>query len=102
MYFILCPRNNAICDPFQDYTLDMYYRRTWIDKRLSFWSSKYEELTLGNEMMNKIWLPGMFFNNAKHTKFNDVTTRNAVLRITKNGEIFLSLRLGQSDIHYII
>ena len=76
----------------QDFTLDMYFRQTWTDNRLQFSNSEASELAVSNEMLSNIWWPDTFFANSKHTKFHDVTTKNAFLRIKNTGEIYLSLR----------
>ena len=79
----------------------MYWAQTWIDTRLAFSSSIYDELSVSNELLNNIWCPDMFFTNAKHTKFNDLTNRNALIKIKQSGEVHLSLRSGQSHPHDI-
>lgn len=46
---------------FKDYTVDMYVRQFWVDKRLSF--NKFdgvEELVIGSDMLHKIWTPDTF------------------------------------------
>ena len=79
----------------------MYYRQTWIDKRLSFLGTELSQLSVSNEMLSKIWWPDTFFANSKHTKFHDVTTKNAFLRIKNNGEIIPKLKVRTTPNGYI-
>ncbi|KAK2170562.1 hypothetical protein LSH36_2g12015 [Paralvinella palmiformis] len=84
---------SSISEVDMDFTLDMYFRQMWTDSRLKFSEIEAKELAVSNEMLGSIWWPDTFFANSKHTKFHDVTTKNAFLRIKSTGEIYLSLRL---------
>ncbi len=39
-----------------------------------------------------IWVPDVFFYNAKTAEYHDVTVLNAYLRLSGNGDIMLSQR----------
>ena len=41
---------------FQSYSMDCYFRQSWVDSRLSF--SGQKTLALSIEMLTKIWKPG--------------------------------------------
>lgn len=46
----------------KDYSLDIFFRQLWIDKRLAFDLSNdgINELVVGADMLQKIWLPDTF------------------------------------------
>ena len=43
----------------KDFSMDIFFRQFWIDKRLAFQGSN--ELVIGADIVNKIWLPDTFF-----------------------------------------
>ena len=51
--------------------MDMFFRQSWRDKRLSFdlSSDGINELVIGNEILKNIWLPdtfiGLYYNSYK-------------------------------------
>lgn len=78
----------------QDFTTDFYFRQAWHDSRLSFKPLPgINELVVGAEVAEKIWVPDTFFANEKSAYFHIATTRNTFLRIGSNGAIFRSIRL---------
>ena len=62
--------------PLKDYSLDIFFRQMWVDKRLSFDLSTdgIYELVIGSDMLHKIWLPDTFIGNfefcANNKRFN--------------------------------
>ena len=48
-----------------DYSLDIFFRQLWVDKRLQFDLSAdgINELVIGSDMLHKIWLPDTFIGN---------------------------------------
>ncbi|XP_071549806.1 gamma-aminobutyric acid receptor subunit beta isoform X4 [Panulirus ornatus] len=80
--------------PSQDFTLDFYFRQHWTDPRLSFPDrGGLDELTVGSEYLQKIWVPDTFFANEKKSYFHTATTSNEMLRITNKGKVLRSIRL---------
>ncbi|XP_064114093.1 gamma-aminobutyric acid receptor subunit beta-like isoform X5 [Macrobrachium nipponense] len=80
--------------PSQDFTLDFYFRQHWTDPRLSFPDrGGLDELTVGSEYLQKIWVPDTFFANEKKSYFHMATTSNEMLRITNQGKVLRSIRL---------
>ncbi|XP_069955929.1 gamma-aminobutyric acid receptor subunit beta isoform X3 [Cherax quadricarinatus] len=80
--------------PSQDFTLDFYFRQHWTDPRLSFPDrGGLDELTVGSEYLQKIWVPDTFFANEKKSYFHTATTSNEMLRITNQGKVLRSIRL---------
>ena len=44
-------------------------------------------------MLKKLWLPDLFFANEKKANFHKVTQDNKLVRIYKNGDIYISVRI---------
>lgn len=42
----------------KDYSMDIFLRQMWTDKRLSFDGAS--ELVIGSDMLHKIWLPDTY------------------------------------------
>uniref|UniRef100_A0A1I8F1N8 Neur_chan_LBD domain-containing protein n=1 Tax=Macrostomum lignano TaxID=282301 RepID=A0A1I8F1N8_9PLAT len=94
---------SSISEVNMDFTVDMYFRQRWQDKRLAFASylkGREDELegsvNIAEEMLHKIWWPDTFFANAKKSEFHHATTRNAFLRIDSLGNVFHSLRQAEA------
>ncbi|XP_043559288.1 gamma-aminobutyric acid receptor subunit alpha-6-like isoform X1 [Chiloscyllium plagiosum] len=81
-----------VSDVDMEYTMDVFFRQTWIDKRLKF-DGPIEILRLNNLMVNKIWTPDTFFRNGKMSIAHNMTTPNKLFRIMQNGTILYTMRL---------
>lgn len=81
----------------RDYTIDLYLRQFWRDKRLAFASLNGDgttsSLTVGIDMVKSIWVPDTFFPNEKKSFFHDTTSHNSFLRIDNHGNVLRSIRL---------
>lgn len=75
----------------QEYTMDVFFRQTWIDERLKF-DGPIEILRLNNLMVSKIWTPDTFFRNGKRSISHNMTTPNKLFRIMQNGTILYTMR----------
>lgn len=75
----------------QEYTMDVFFRQTWIDDRLKF-EGPIEILRLNNLMVSKIWTPDTFFRNGKRSISHNMTTPNKLFRIMQNGTILYTMR----------
>ncbi|XP_076057121.1 gamma-aminobutyric acid receptor subunit beta-like [Oratosquilla oratoria] len=85
---------SSLSEVQMDFTLDFYFRQHWTDPRLSFPpKSDLDELTVGSEYLQKIWVPDTFFANEKKSYFHMATTSNEMLRITNQGKVLRSIRL---------
>lgn len=49
----------ALPDYFKDYSMDIFFRQYWVDRRLAFEGPK--ELVIGADILNLIWTPDTFF-----------------------------------------
>ena len=52
-----------------------------------------ESVTVHPSMLTKLWLPDLFFANEKKANFHKVTQDNKLVRIYKNGDIYISVRI---------
>ena len=69
------------------YSLDCYFRQSWLDRRLSYSTGGLDELALNWAFLAKIWVPDTFFVNEKIALFHSATTENQFLRIMHTGFI---------------
>ncbi|KAM7435506.1 Gamma-aminobutyric acid receptor subunit alpha-4 [Porites harrisoni] len=71
------------------FTVDMYMRQLWFDRRLAFGNGR-TALVLQYEVLNKLWLPDTYFENSVKTSGQKETM--AVL-LYGNGSIFYTQRV---------
>uniref|UniRef100_A0AC35U9B3 Protein disulfide-isomerase n=1 Tax=Rhabditophanes sp. KR3021 TaxID=114890 RepID=A0AC35U9B3_9BILA len=87
---------SAISEVSMDYTLDLYLRQFWTDKRLAFRkynSMNLTSLTVGFDMVKHLFVPDTFFPNEKKSFFHTTTSHNSFLRIDQDGNVIRSIRL---------
>ncbi|XP_077466079.1 gamma-aminobutyric acid receptor subunit alpha-4 isoform X2 [Stigmatopora argus] len=53
-----------VSDVEMEYTMDVFFRQTWVDRRLIY-EGPIEILRLNNLMVTKVWTPDTFFRNGK-------------------------------------
>uniref|UniRef100_A0A8D0G238 Gamma-aminobutyric acid type A receptor subunit epsilon n=1 Tax=Sphenodon punctatus TaxID=8508 RepID=A0A8D0G238_SPHPU len=75
-----------------EYTIDIFFAKTWYDRRLRF-NSTLKALTLNTNMVSRIWIPDTFFRNSKRADSHWITTPNQLLRIWNDGKVLYTLRL---------
>ncbi len=68
----------------------MFFRERWNDDRLQH-NVSYP-ITMDWNYVRDIWVPDIFFYNAKTADYHDVTVLNAFMRLSGNGDIMLSQR----------
>ncbi|XP_031754593.1 gamma-aminobutyric acid receptor subunit alpha-6 [Xenopus tropicalis] len=81
-----------VSDVDMEYTMDIFFRQTWVDERLKF-DGPTEILRLNNLMVSKIWTPDTFFRNGKKSIAHNMTTPNKLFRIMQNGTVLYTMRL---------
>merc|ERR1712002_1192421 len=81
---------SSISESDMEYTLDMYIRQTWVDKRLIHNYSK--PLVVPPKGVDKIWYPDLFVSNEKRGELHEITQPNRYKRIASDGEVLLSQR----------
>ncbi|XP_052826674.1 gamma-aminobutyric acid receptor subunit alpha-5 isoform X2 [Octopus bimaculoides] len=75
------------------YSMQLYYRQVWYDKRLAFNLENITELQLNNKFLHNIWKPDTYFLNGKKSYQHDITVPNIFLRMRKDGRLYVSRRL---------
>ncbi|XP_056133876.1 gamma-aminobutyric acid receptor subunit alpha-4 [Lampris incognitus] len=81
-----------VSDVEMEYTMDVFFRQTWVDRRLMY-DGPIEILRLNNLMVTKVWTPDTFFRNGKKSVAHNMTAPNKLFRIMKNGTILYTMRL---------
>lgn len=85
---------SSVSEVDMDFTMDFYFRQFWTDERLAVSSPQWDNrLSIGSEVIDKIWIPDTFFANEKKAYFHMATTANSFLRIGSDGGIIRSMRL---------
>lgn len=81
-----------VSDVEMEYTMDVFFRQTWVDRRLKY-EGPIEILRLNNLMVTNVWTPDTFFRNGKRSVAHNMTAPNKLFRIMKNGTILYTMRL---------
>uniref|UniRef100_A0A8C4X175 Gamma-aminobutyric acid type A receptor subunit alpha6b n=1 Tax=Eptatretus burgeri TaxID=7764 RepID=A0A8C4X175_EPTBU len=81
-----------VSDVEMDYTMDVFFRQTWVDARLQFGGTN-ETLRLNNLMLKRIWTPDTYFRNGKKSISHNMTAPNKLFRIMNNGTVLYTMRL---------
>jgi hypothetical protein len=74
----------------QELLIDMYFRQKWIDQR--FLSDSGIDITGGQEIVDKIWIPDTFFSSVSSIKHFKYPTTNTFVKISPTGEVLMSQR----------
>ncbi|KAL3266711.1 hypothetical protein HHI36_010872, partial [Cryptolaemus montrouzieri] len=77
----------------QTYSMDCYFRQTWVDRRLAFPGNPSDTLALSISMLGRIWKPDTYFYNGKQSYLHTITTPNKFVRLYQNGRVLYSSRL---------
>ncbi|KAG5895167.1 hypothetical protein JTB14_007335 [Gonioctena quinquepunctata] len=75
------------------YSMDCYFRQSWIDKRLAFLGDSNDTLALSVSMLARIWKPDTYFYNGKQSHLHTITTPNKFVRLHQDGRVLYSSRL---------
>nr|XP_018905083.1 PREDICTED: gamma-aminobutyric acid receptor alpha-like isoform X2 [Bemisia tabaci] len=86
----------AISDNDEEFTMDLYFRQSWLDSRLKFRLHGVEEISMSWLFVDKVWKPDTFFMNGKKSSLHKITSPNKFVRLRKNGYLTLSMRLTVS------
>ncbi|XP_074651549.1 glycine receptor subunit alpha-2-like [Tubulanus polymorphus] len=76
------------------FEVDLNLRQRWRDSRLAFKQMFNESLNLGHARSSHIWVPDVYFRNAKQAKMHEITVPNKLLRVSPEGDIVFSQRLA--------
>ncbi|XP_073999928.1 gamma-aminobutyric acid receptor subunit alpha-6-like [Rhodnius prolixus] len=80
----------------ETYTMDVYFRQAWHDRRLSFSVPGVEEFSMSWLFLDKIWKPDTYFLNGKRSYLHKITSPNKFVRIKQDGNLTYSMRLTVS------
>ncbi|KAH1028626.1 hypothetical protein HUJ05_001964 [Dendroctonus ponderosae] len=72
------------------YSMDCYFRQSWIDRRLSFSGHDNDTLALSITMLERIWKPDTYFYNGKQSYLHTITTPNQFVRLHHDGRVLYS------------
>ncbi|CAI4225148.1 unnamed protein product [Auanema sp. JU1783] len=77
------------------FKLDLLFSQIWHDPRLRFdhLTPCLANLSLGYEMMDRLWSPNVCFVNSKKTEIHSSPTPNIFLMIFPNGTVWVNYRL---------
>ena len=76
---------------FQEYSINIFFRQEWYDKRLITPSLK-KSVTLSYKHISKLWVPDAFMPNEKSATFHALTVPNVLLRLDPDGKLLYSQR----------
>ncbi|KAL1116298.1 hypothetical protein AAG570_005793 [Ranatra chinensis] len=77
----------------ESYNIDVYFRQSWYDKRLTFSLPNFEEFSMSWLFLEKVWKPDTYFMNGKKSYLHRITSPNKFLRMRKDGFLMYSMRL---------
>ncbi|XP_063869283.1 gamma-aminobutyric acid receptor alpha-like [Scylla paramamosain] len=75
------------------YSMDCYFRQSWVDERLAFSGLDASAITLSVSALDKLWKPDTFIHNGKRSYVHLITTPNKFIRLAKTGRVLYSSRL---------
>ncbi|XP_012879564.1 PREDICTED: gamma-aminobutyric acid receptor subunit rho-3 [Dipodomys ordii] len=87
---------DSISEVDMDFTMTFYLRHYWKDERLSFPSKTNKSMTFDHRLIEKIWVPDIFFVHSKRSFIHDTTMENIMLRVHPDGSVLFSLRITVS------
>nr|XP_048278850.1 gamma-aminobutyric acid receptor subunit rho-3 [Myodes glareolus] len=87
---------DSISEVNMDFTMTFYLRHYWKDERLAFASTTNKSMTFDHRLIQKIWVPDIFFVHSKRSFIHDTTVENIMLRVHPDGNVLFSLRITVS------
>ena len=81
---------STISELDMEFTVDMFFRQHWEDERLVFnLTSGIKYISIGQEILEQIWVPDTYFVNERKGSFHETTKRNTFVRMRDIGEVYL-------------
>ncbi|KAA0191210.1 Glutamate-gated chloride channel subunit 3 [Fasciolopsis buskii] len=77
-----------------DYTIDFLLRQRWQDSRLKFLFPEKGKRKPISYLKGQLWLPDLFFRNAKNGFLHTITKPNYLIWLDSNGTITFSQKLS--------
>ena len=74
--------------------MEIFFRMTWADKRLAYdmLTNQTKPIVIGGDTLEHIWIPDVYFGNAKSSEMHDVLASNRAAYIHPNGSVRFSVR----------
>ncbi|KAL5011788.1 hypothetical protein ScPMuIL_010339, partial [Solemya velum] len=86
---------HSVRESSMDFSADVFLRQTWKDTRLKFLNTSVNNtLELDSKLMEKVWVPDIYFSNEKEAKVHDVTVPNKLMHLRPDGSVFYSIRIS--------
>jgi len=82
----------GFCSKDKELSIDMYFRQSWNDRRLEL-SESAINVTGGQDLADKLYVPDTFFHSVSAVKSIKYPTPNIFAKVSPNGDILLSQRL---------
>ena len=86
----------------KDLTMNVYLRQQWNDPRLRYINySSYANithLTIDSKLIERMWVPDLFFPNEKSGHPHCITMPNRLVRIFPDGTVLYSARYGNKHV----
>ncbi|XP_070542342.1 glycine receptor subunit alphaZ1-like [Ptychodera flava] len=86
-------RIDSLAELTMDYGVTLFLRQMWNDPRLKYDHSS-QHIPPSASLLDKIWIPDLFFTNEKSAHFHDQTVDNVMLRFYPNGDVLYSMRVS--------
>ncbi|XP_006825493.2 glycine receptor subunit alpha-4-like [Saccoglossus kowalevskii] len=84
---------DSVSESSMDYELTIFLRQAWHDPRLRHNSTSTIVIN-GGDVLNMVWVPDLFFSNAKSAAIHSSPKENLLLRIEPSGNVLYSIRLS--------
>ncbi|XP_077989577.1 glycine receptor subunit alpha-2-like [Glandiceps talaboti] len=86
-------RIDNIAEVTMDFDSTLFLRQSWNDPRLVH-NKSVINIPPSGFILDKIWVPDLFFFNEKKSYFHDITTDNILVRFGANGDVLYSMRIS--------
>ncbi|CAH1244470.1 GLRA3 [Branchiostoma lanceolatum] len=82
---------SSISEESMDYTVMLFLRQRWNDPRFVY-NDYNDSITLYEKVLDKIWVPDIYFVNEKGAPFESTSGHSTLLRIHPNGDVLYSAK----------
>ncbi|XP_077988520.1 glycine receptor subunit alpha-2-like [Glandiceps talaboti] len=86
-------RLDSVAELTMDYGATVILRQMWNDPRLKY-NANTQHIPPSAHLLNKIWIPDLYFTNEKSAHFHDQTIDNVMLRFYPSGDVLYSMRIS--------
>ncbi|XP_032816750.2 glycine receptor subunit alpha-2-like isoform X1 [Petromyzon marinus] len=95
---MIIKRFGPVQETSMDYQTSIILQMRWNDPRLQniFTPTSKNSYDLGNNYIDSIWKPCLFFENEKMASAHAIIADNKMLRLFRNGDVFYTMRLTMS------